>query len=76
MNSLSSITKVKNGQTRLITAENVYGEKGKGGMAYNTPVPQPEVEKIGQIWWEAMQLPVNSAMNGRCAPVSPLPRNP
>ena len=33
MNSFSSITKVKNAQTRLITAENVYGEKGKGGKA-------------------------------------------
>jgi len=49
MNSFASITKIKNGKTRLITAENVYGEKGKGGMADITGVTQPEVEKIGQL---------------------------
>ena len=50
MNSFSSITKLKNAKTRLITAENVYGEKGKGGMANVSAVPQPEVEQIGQLW--------------------------
>jgi len=50
MNSFSSITKLKKGQTRLITAENVYGEKGKGGMADVSATPQPEVEQIGQLW--------------------------
>lgn len=49
MNSFASITKVKNGKTRLITAENVYGEKGKGGMADLSGKVQPEVEKIGQL---------------------------
>src|SRR5208337_940629 len=36
--------------TRSITAENVYGEKGKGGMAEVSAAPQAEVTKIGQKW--------------------------
>jgi len=31
--SLGKIAKLSNARTRSITAENVYGEKGKGGMA-------------------------------------------
>ena len=50
MFDLSSITKPTNGKTRLFTAENVYGEKGKGGMAELAEIPQPEVIKIGQLW--------------------------
>jgi hypothetical protein len=50
MSNFFGITKIRNTQTRLITAENVYGEKGKGGMAQLTVKPQPEVEKIGQHW--------------------------
>ena len=49
MNSFASITRVTNGKTRLITAENVYGEKGKGGMADPFGPMQPEVERIGQL---------------------------
>ncbi len=48
--SLGNIMKLSNAVTRSITAENVYGEKGKGGMAEVSAVPQPEVEKIGQVW--------------------------
>ena len=50
MFDLSSITKPTNGKTRLFSAENVYAEKGRGGMAELTETPQPEVEKIGQHW--------------------------
>ena len=50
MSNMFGITKVKNGKTRLITAENVYGEKGKGGMATPTDNAQPEVLAIGQRW--------------------------
>ena len=50
MNGLSSITKLTSGKTRLFTAENVYGEKGKGGMADIIDTPQEEVTKIGQNW--------------------------
>lgn len=50
MFGISGITKLTNGTTRLFTAENVYGEKGRGGMADLTELPQPEVKKIGQKW--------------------------
>jgi len=48
--NLGSIMKLSNAVTRSITAENVYGEKGKGGMADLTTEPQAEVERIGQKW--------------------------
>ncbi len=48
--SLGNISKLSNAKTRSITAENVYGEKGKGGMAEVGDTPQPITEKIGQIW--------------------------
>jgi len=47
---LGNISKLSNAKTRSITAENVYGEKGKGGMAEVGDIPQPETEKIGQGW--------------------------
>jgi hypothetical protein len=47
---LFGITQLSNSQTRSITAENVYGEKGRGGMAELSTIPQPEVAKIGQKW--------------------------
>ena len=47
---LDNISKLKKGKTRLFSPENVYGEKGKGGMADITVEPQPEVVKIGQHW--------------------------
>ena len=50
MFDLTSITKLTTGKTRLFSAENVYGEKGKGGMAKVEATPQPETVKIGQIW--------------------------
>ena len=33
MFDLSGMPKLTDGTTRLFTAENVYGEKGRGGMA-------------------------------------------
>lgn len=47
---LGNIMKLSNAETRSITAENVYGEKGKGGMAEVSETPQPEVVRIGQQW--------------------------
>jgi hypothetical protein len=47
---LGTIDRMLQARTRLITAENVYGEKGRGGMAELSTTPQPEVEKIGQHW--------------------------
>ncbi len=48
--SLGNIMKLSNAVTRSITAENVYGEKGRGGMAEVEKKPQPEVARIGQKW--------------------------
>ena len=48
--NLSDISKLSNAKTRSITAENVYGEKGKGGMAEISGEIQPEVAQIGQDW--------------------------
>lgn len=48
--SLGNISKLSSAQTRSITAENVYGEKAKGGMAEVSATAQPEVTKIGQKW--------------------------
>ena len=50
MNFMGDIARFGAGETRLITAENVYGEKGRGGMARIEPEPQPEVAGIGQLW--------------------------
>jgi len=47
---LGNLPQLSNAVTRSITAENVYGEKGKGGMADLAEQPQPEVKKIGQQW--------------------------
>jgi hypothetical protein len=48
--SLGNIMKVSPAVTRSITAENVYGEPGKGGMADVSDAPQPEVARLGQRW--------------------------
>lgn len=45
-----NISRLSKAVTRSITAENVYGEKGKGGMAEVSATPQPEVTRIGQQW--------------------------
>ena len=48
--SLGQIARLSNAKTRMVSAENVYGEKGKGGMAEYGDTPQPEVARIGQPW--------------------------
>jgi len=47
---LGNLSRIADAETRLVTAENVYGEKGKGGMAEVSATPQAEVERIGQRW--------------------------
>lgn len=47
---LDSISRMSKSVTRSITAENVCGEKGRGGMADVSATPQPDVVKIGQTW--------------------------
>jgi hypothetical protein len=48
--SLGQIARLSDARTRMITAENVYGEVGRGAMAEPTDTPQAEVTKIGQNW--------------------------
>jgi len=48
--NLGNIAKLSTALSRSITAENVYGEKGRGGMAEVSETPQPEVVRIGQPW--------------------------
>ncbi len=55
MNQFFNITKLTKGQTRLITGENVYGDKGRGGMAKSSDTPQEEVARIGQVWEHTME---------------------
>jgi len=45
---LDNIAKLVNAKTRLFTAENVYGEKGRGGMAVPNGEIQEEVARMGQ----------------------------
>ena len=50
--SLGNLPFLSRAQTRSVSPENVYGEKGKGGMAEVSETPQPEVAEIGQHWVE------------------------
>jgi hypothetical protein len=47
MNSLALLSTAK---SRSVSPENVYGEKGRGGMAVPGADPQEEVLRIGQKW--------------------------
>jgi hypothetical protein len=47
---LGNIQRLSDTETRLVTAENVYGEKGRGGMAEVTDTSQTEVARLGQAW--------------------------
>ncbi|HRJ70639.1 MAG TPA: DUF2961 domain-containing protein [Terrimicrobiaceae bacterium] len=48
--SLGSLPLLSRAKSRSVSPENVYGEKGRGGMADLTEEPQAEVQKIGQHW--------------------------
>lgn len=47
---LGSIMKLSDAKTRMVSAENVYGKKGQGGMALVSDEPQDDVVAIGQDW--------------------------
>ncbi len=55
MSLLSDTTRIKNHRTRYFTPENVYGQKGQGGMADLSETPQSDVAKIGQLWGDWSQ---------------------
>jgi hypothetical protein len=49
--TLSTLHLAIEAETRCVTAENVYGEKGRGGMAVpDVNTPQEEVLRLGQPW--------------------------
>ena len=48
--NLGNLSRLSHARSRSISAENVYGEKGRGGMAEVSATPQTEVAKIGQTW--------------------------
>lgn len=49
---LGNIMKLSHARTRSLSAENIYGEKGRAAMAEVSGTPQPEVAKLGQPWQE------------------------
>ena len=44
--NLGTVMKLSDAKTRLVTAENVYGKKGRVGMAEVADTPQDEVHNI------------------------------
>ena len=50
MLNLSNLACLGSGKTRSVSPENVYGDKGRGGMALVGDEPQEEVVRIGQKW--------------------------
>ena len=75
MFDLSGITRLTQGRTRLFTAENVYGEKGKGGMADLTETPQDEVARIGQVWGGPNSCARDLGVKWKVRPCVALPAN-
>jgi hypothetical protein len=71
---LGNIMKLSHAVTRSITAENVYGEKGKGGMAELSATPQPEVAKIGQRWGGANPCARDLGRTWKVRPCIDLPK--
>jgi len=71
---LTHITKLSDAVTRSITAENVYGEKGKGAMAELSATPQPEVARIGQKWDGPNPCARDLGRGWKLRPCIPLPR--
>jgi hypothetical protein len=70
---LGNISRLAQATTRSISAENVYGDKGRGGMAEVSATPQAEVERLGQEWggpnWGAREL----GQGWKVRPCIPLP---
>ena len=47
---LGGISRLSQFESRSISAENVYGTRGQGGMADVSATPQEEVTRLGQHW--------------------------
>jgi len=46
--TLGNLSRLSRAKTRSITAENVHGEKGKGGMAEYSTRPQADIDRDGR----------------------------
>ena len=74
MMNLSRISKLTKTKTRSISPENVYGEKGGGGMALPSGELQAEVAKIGQTAnWEKMGFSTGLGQGWKVRPCISLP---
>lgn len=71
--SLGSLSFLSKAQTRSVSPENVYGEKGRGGMAEVSAIPQPEVERIGQHWIENYPAARDLGLGWKVRPCVTLP---
>jgi hypothetical protein len=72
--TLGNLSRLSNSKTRSISAENVYGEKGRGGMADVSATPQPEVVKIGQQWVENFPAARDLGRSWKARPFIRLPK--
>jgi len=73
--NLGNVMKLSDAETRSVTAENVYGEKGRGGMAEVAKKPQPEVARIGQVWIESNPVARELGQKWKVRPFARLPEN-
>jgi len=73
MFDLSNITKLTDGKTRIFTAENVYGAKGRGGMADVADAPQDDVVRLGQVWDGANSCARDLGIKWKVRPCMTLP---
>src|SRR5512137_138777 len=71
---LFGISQLSDAVTRSITAENVYGEKGRGGMAEVSAAPQAEVTRIGQPWGGANACARDLGRTWKVRPCITLPK--
>ncbi len=75
MKMLDSLLVSSNARSRSVTAENVYGEKGKGGMARTDGSVQEEVKRIGQIPESAEKAARDLGRKWKVRPYINLPEN-
>lgn len=72
---LGGIDRLSDARTRLITAENVYGEKGAGGRAEVSREPQADVARIGQRWDGPNRAALELGQKWKVRPCITLPAN-
>ena len=74
--NLGNLSRLSNATSRSISAENVYGDKGRGAMAAVTGDPQPEIVRLGQPWSESTHAAARELGRGwNVRPCIVLPKN-